>query len=76
MKLSDRVQSLIDAHKYDEAITLLANIDSPKATDWIRRIEAQRTVYQTKSKQQAAMWIVGTLFFCSCICPMYFWFAS
>ncbi len=64
MKLTEKVQGLIDAKKYDEAITILAAIDSPKATDWIHRIEALRTVHITKSRQRVVLNMFIMFFAC------------
>jgi hypothetical protein len=75
VKLADKVQSLVDTKQYDAAIKLLANVDSPHATDWIRRIEALRTVHVTESRQHVAMWLVLSIFGCIAACSFYLWFA-
>lgn len=73
-KLSDKVQALVDRKQYDAAIKLLGNVDSPKATDWIRRIEAMRTVHITESRQHVALWLVLSIFGCIAACSFYLWF--
>lgn len=74
-KLSDKVQSLLNAHQYDEAITLLAGVDSPRATDWIHRIEAQRAAYVRQSQRNATTWLLLSIFGCIAACSVYLWFA-
>jgi hypothetical protein len=76
VKLSDKVKNLINAHQYDEAITLLATKDSPRATDWIRRIEAQRAAYVRQSQRQSTKWLLLSVFGCIAACSVYLWFAS
>ena len=75
-KLTDKVQSLIDARQFDEAINMLAGIDSPKATDWIRRIEAQRAVHMRQSQRAATTWLLMSIFGCIAACTVYLWFVS
>lgn len=75
-KLSNKVQSLVDRKQYDAAIKLLANVDSPKATDWIRRIEAKQRVHIRESQQRTAAWLVTSMFLCVVFCSLYLWFAS
>lgn len=74
-KLSDKVQSLLNAHQYDEAITLLAGVDNPRATDWIRRIEAKRAAYVRQSQRQSTKWLLLSIFGCIAACSCYLWFA-
>ena len=65
MKLKEKVQSLIDSHQYDEAITLLGNVDSPHATDWVRRIEAMRTAHFRKAQWQSGWFMAAAFFTCA-----------
>lgn len=75
-KLSERIQTLIDNKDYNQAIKLLANIDSPKATDWIRRIEALQAADRRQETRSMTKLFLLSMFFCSCSCVLYFWFAS
>lgn len=75
-KLSDKIQSLVDAKQFDEAIGLLAGIDSTKATDWILRIEAQRAAYVRQAQRQSTKWLLLSIFGCIAACSVYLWFAS
>lgn len=75
MKLSNQVQSLVDAKKYNEAIELLGSVNSPKATDWIHRIEAMQRVHLHKQSTQITCFMVIALFGCIAACSFYLWFA-
>lgn len=75
-KFSDKVQSLIDHKDYNGAIKLLANVNSPRATDWIRRIEALQTADREQNAFHATQWLLLSILFCALSCVLYFWFAS
>lgn len=70
MKLSDRVKSLVDAKKYDDAIELLASVNNPKATDWIKRIEALQGLQKKKDQQRAGQVMVWIFFACILSCAV------
>ena len=75
VKLSDRVQSLIDRKQYNDAIKLLSGVDSPRATDWIRRIEALQAAEKRQGTRNATIGLLVFLFACIASCSLYFWFA-
>jgi hypothetical protein len=72
-KLSDKVQSLIDSKQYDKAIAMLANVDSPRATDWIRRIEALQSANKRQALKQANIAMLLMLFACIASCVILSW---
>lgn len=74
-KLSDTIKRLVKQHQFDEALTLLGQVNSPQATDWIIRIEAQRAAYKRMETRKATIGFLLMLFACMASCTLYFWFA-
>lgn len=56
-----RAKQLIDAKKYDDAITILAAIDHPRAMEWLKRIEALQGVGKRKQgkRVQSCLLAIG-----------------
>jgi hypothetical protein len=73
-KLKEKVQSLVDAKKFDEAITLLGNVDNPHATHWIHRIEAMRTAHFRQAQWRSGWFMVAAFFACFLSCLLLTWF--
>lgn len=70
-KLNDKIKNLVDQKRYNEAITILSGINDPRATDWIRRIEAMKTVHIEQSRQRTTL--IMFLIFGACMASCLLW---
>jgi hypothetical protein len=65
MTLNEKVQSLVDAKKFDEAITLLARVNHPRAIERMKQIEIQRAAYKRIAQRNASISMVIAFFACA-----------
>lgn len=65
MTLNERVQNLVNAKRFDEAITLLAGVNHPRAIERMKQIEIQRAAYKRLAQRNASIGMVIAFFACA-----------
>lgn len=63
-----RAKKLIDAKQYDKALEVLAHIDHPRATDWIKRVEILQASHNKQAAKKASSTVLVALLACTLSC--------